>query len=886
LTDQPARLQQLRDALADRYRIEGEIGAGGMATVYLAEDLKHRRRVALKVLRPELGAVLGPERFLAEIDVTANLQHPHLLPLFDSGEADGLLFYVMPYVQGESLRARLERERQLPVAEAVRIATAAASALDYAHRHGVVHRDLKPENILLHDGQPLVADFGIALAISNAGGMRVTQTGLSLGTPLYMSPEQATGDRAIDARSDIYSLAAVLYEMLTGEPPHAANTAQAIIARLLTEKPRSIRTARPAVPPHVDAAVQRALEKLPADRFATAQEFSDVLTGRAVLPPAADDRGEAAQRKTARGIWQTAARNPVTWAALALAVFGWGGMLARLRPADPGVLADATVRFVLEPIAGAGRFQNVGALSPDGRSLLIHTSEAGDRERASWLRHLDSRDAQPLRFAADRATFSPDGRSIAYASDGQIYRVDISADTPPVRVSADPDDFRFGMAWIGDQIVLGSDADGLHTVPVAGGEPRLLLPLDSARGEVAQQFPVALLDGETVLYRSMLGRSFRTARIGILSLRTGERWHIDVSGQPIGVIDDLLIYNDQTAIFGVPIDLRRQHVTGAAIALSDDPAGASLSATGTLVHIADVDSQDLLLEVETTGTTDAVMPPRGRLLNPRYSPDGQRILLTQFTDSLTEVWVYDRRTGTFAPLVRGVYSGRAEWSPDGREILFLTAPGPTRELWRRRADGTLAPELVLAPGERGAPAQGTFTPDGRFLVYGTDRGDIWYRAWRGDTTSRPLAAEPSFVERNAHISPDGRWLAYASDETGAFQIYVRPFPGPGPRQAVTVDGGEMPVWTPDGRQIIYVNGDYFEEATIVLEPDFTVSRRRLFAHGASLRSSHRDWDLSPDGSRLLLRRQDSANVQEPHTIVAHNWAAEVRRRRASRSGAR
>jgi tRNA A-37 threonylcarbamoyl transferase component Bud32 len=251
---------RLNAALADRYRIDREIGAGGMATVYLAEDLKHRRRVALKVLRPELGAVLGPERFLSEINVTANLQHPHLLPLFDSGEADGLLFYVMPYVEGESLRARLERERQLPVDDAVRIANAVASALDYAHRHGVIHRDLKPENILLHDGQPLVADFGIALAVSNAGGGRVTQTGLSLGTPQYMSPEQATGDRVIDARSDIYSLGAVLYEMLTGEAPHSGATSQAIIARLLTEKPRSIRAVRPSVSVHVDAAVERAGE--------------------------------------------------------------------------------------------------------------------------------------------------------------------------------------------------------------------------------------------------------------------------------------------------------------------------------------------------------------------------------------------------------------------------------------------------------------------------------------------------------------------------------------------------------------------------------------------------------------------------------------------------
>src|SRR5512143_883054 len=273
-------LTVLKTTLADRYEVQHEIGAGGMATVYLARDIRHDRPVALKLLNPELGAVLGVERFLAEIRVTANLQHPNLLPLFDSGEAEGLLYYVMPYVDGESLRARLDREKQLPVDEAIRIAIAIANALDYAHSHGVIHRDLKPENILMQSGQPVIADFGIALAVSKAGGNRITQTGLSLGTPAYMSPEQATGDRVIDARSDIYSLGAMTYEMLTGEPPHTGNTSQAVIARMLTEKPRPIRTTRAAVPEYVEATVQRALEKLPADRFSHVREYADGLRGR------------------------------------------------------------------------------------------------------------------------------------------------------------------------------------------------------------------------------------------------------------------------------------------------------------------------------------------------------------------------------------------------------------------------------------------------------------------------------------------------------------------------------------------------------------------------------------------------------------------------------
>jgi len=252
--------RQLTIALSDRYRIERELGAGGMATVYLAQDLKHDREVAIKVLRPELAAVIGAERFLSEIKTTANLQHPHILPLHDSGEADGFLFYVMPFVEGETLRNRINREKQLPVADAVRIATEVASALDYAHRHNVIHRDIKPENILLHDGRALVADFGIALAASRAGGTRMTETGMSLGTPHYMSPEQAMGEREITARSDVYALGCVLYELLTGDPPFTGSTAQAIVARVVTETPRPMAPQRHTIPPHVEATVLTALE--------------------------------------------------------------------------------------------------------------------------------------------------------------------------------------------------------------------------------------------------------------------------------------------------------------------------------------------------------------------------------------------------------------------------------------------------------------------------------------------------------------------------------------------------------------------------------------------------------------------------------------------------
>ncbi len=400
-------IAQLNTSLVGRYEIDREIGAGGMATVFVARDLKHNRKVALKVLKPELGAILGVERFLAEIQVTANLQHPNLLPLFDSGEANGLLFYVMPYVEGESLRARLEREKQLPVDEAVRIAVAVAGALDYAHRHQVIHRDLKPDNILLHEGQPLLADFGIALAVANAGGARITQTGLSLGTPQYMSPEQATGDRAIDGRTDIYSLGAVTYEMLAGDPPYLGSTAQAIIARVLTERPRSVRASRANVPVFVEAALDRALEKLPADRFATAHEFAEALQGRAQAATASGARSSTGVPQ--RGRVARVLTSPLWAAAFALAALAAVWQWRAGAREEPGL----TVRFAPSLPAGTRvptnvRYGHVVAISPDGKYIAftrVTSAGSGLSVRAS-----DQLEARPLAGTdgAYQPFFSPD----------------------------------------------------------------------------------------------------------------------------------------------------------------------------------------------------------------------------------------------------------------------------------------------------------------------------------------------------------------------------------------------------------------------------------------------------------------------------------------------
>ena len=356
----------LTTALSDRYVIQRELGSGGMAVVYLAHDRKLERDVALKVLRPELGAVLGAERFLTEIKISARLDHPHILTLIDSGDADGMLYYVLPYVRGETLRHTLNREHQLAIDEAFAITKQVASALDYAHRQGLVHRDIKPENILLQEGEAMLTDFGIALAVKEAGGNRLTQTGLSLGTPQYMSPEQATGDRTVDARSDVYSLASVLYEMLAGEPPVTGANAQVMIAKLMTERPTHVRVLRDTVPEAVDDAITKALAKTPADRFASAGDFVRAL--EAGLTPAAPTVAHPAAAALRRSRLTLAVAVVAVVAVLGVAALAIGAWAMRGR-STPVAGSQASLSSKTQLTVSGGIYYP--AISPDGKQLAF-----------------------------------------------------------------------------------------------------------------------------------------------------------------------------------------------------------------------------------------------------------------------------------------------------------------------------------------------------------------------------------------------------------------------------------------------------------------------------------------------------------------------------------
>lgn len=885
-------LQQLTEALADRYEIEREIGAGGMANVYLARDVRHQRRVALKVLKPELGAVLGVERFLAEIRVTANLQHPNLLPLFDSGEAGGLLYYVMPFVDGESLRARLDREKQLPIDEAVRLATAVAGALDYAHRQGVIHRDLKPENILLQEGQPLVTDFGIALAVSNAGGGRITQTGLSLGTPQYMSPEQATGDRSVDGRTDIYSLGAVLYEMLAGDPPYHASTSQAIIAKVITEQVPDVRIARPSVPENVAEAIHGALEKLPADRWSTAAQFSDALHGKALV------------RRTATARTMIATYTPLNrvrplWIMLGLFVLGalagaliWG-QTHRTKSAP-------TLRFEVRLPATAvlaGAFGPTMALTPDGQSLIYvgrgKTTTALFRRRMSDLN-------PTLITGTDTAVVpvvSPDGRWVAFLSNTAVKKVPLEGGvSTPIVVTPRPEGFAWGR---GDVIVLGSNSGrvGLQKVSARGGELQRLTTLDSAHGETSQRWPVALDDGKTILYTSWHG-DLSTAKIGMASLETGESKTLDLAGTyAFEYVDgDVIFARADGAIVAVPVNLRRREVTGDPTILASGvlvgargPAKAALTKSGTLIYTAGAAGSRLTI-ADSLGRMGTTVAESGALLlwnEPRFSPDGKRVAVATVGGGSSDIWVYDLANKTRLRLTPtdSVSETFPEWTPDGKRVMYRSSPGsgrPSSLIWQS-ADGSGPPEVLLQPAPKQGTPVGVFTPDGRGLVFrraqSPTTASLWYRQLGGDTTSR-LLLNVGTGGLAISISPNGHWLAYSSDESGAEEVYVTAFPTPGARWPISTGGGTEPLWSRDGKAIYYVTSLELTKATLSLDNGVSVlSRIPLFSAPLGLGRSSREYDLSPDGKHFLF----STPMDTTNTVIAViNWPKELKNKASAR----
>ena len=622
---------RLNTALKGRYAIERELGEGGMATVYLADDLRHERKVALKVLKPELAAVVGAERFLTEIKTTANLQHPHILALFDSGEADGFLFYVMPFVEGETLGERMEREEQLPVDEAVRIATAVANALDHAHRNKVVHRDIKPANILLQDGEPVVSDFGIALAVGVSGG-RLTETGLSVGTPHYMSPEQATGDQTVGAATDIYALGAVLYEMLVGDPPYVGSTAQAILGKIIAGNLASATEERASVPANVDAVIRKALEKLPADRFTSAQEFARALANPAFRHGVEVPTGVGA----GSGLW-----NPLSMAASALALvfalgFGWSTLKPNAAPTPPPVSRQVVSAAPGLPVVTTTTHPDV-AISPDGQNIVYQSALNPSPELA--IRALDELESLTLRGPGEALGpfLSRDGEWVAFqaGTSGPLQRVSILGGPPLTIVPLGQN--LMGASYGPDEtIVFGlNDAAGLWQVLAAGGEPRSLTVTDGASSHV---LPDVLPNGAGVLFViNILVTSTNDDQIAVLDLRTGEyRVIIEAGTSPRYASSGHIVYAVGNTLRAVAFDAEQLAVTSDPVPVvegvmvkANGTASFSMSQTGSLVYVngtaADATGPRTAVWVDRDGREEALPLPPRPYQNPRLSPDGMHL---------------------------------------------------------------------------------------------------------------------------------------------------------------------------------------------------------------------------------------------------------------------
>jgi len=902
----PERLTTLRAALVDRYAVKRELGHGGMAIVYLAEDLKHRRPVAIKVLKAELALAVGPERFLREIEISARLHHPHILPLYDSGRAAGFLYYVMPWIEGESLRDRLQREKQLSVEDAVRIAREVADALSYAHGRGVVHRDIKPENILLEAGHAMVADFGIARAIDLAASDRLTETGLAVGTPAYMSPEQGAGDRALDGRSDLYSVACVLYEMLAGKPPFTGPTAESLIRQHLASPAPPITGIRPSVPAWVAAALDRALAKTPADRFASAQQFLAMLEGGGLPGTAPVLTPSRAQRSS------LLARSALT-AAVALAALVGVLLWRTLRQDRVPTLVPAT--FVVPLPTGDTLADGLAvAISPDG-TRFVYAVRSG-RSTQLHSRPINQIASVPLpgTEGATHPLFSPDGRWIAFLADDYLKRIP-SSGGQSVSIARTYGEFT-GASWgMNDTILFAQRGPprGIFRVGANGGEPELVVA--PATGESSFWWPSRISE-RVILFGVTRGRAFDPTRIEVLRLDTRERRILVEEGNhpryaPSGhvLFAGRASYRDNTTIRAVRFDVSRLELRGSPWTVLEDVAFVpwvraaqfDFSRNGSLLYVSRRTGRgtNALLWVNRAGKGEAIgfLPPGGYATSLMIAPDGRRVVVTSARDSL-KTWVVDLERQTTSAFAPGPYNNHiGVWWPNGDQIVFASDREDGAHNLYTQSPGATGPAVRLTHSPQHQDP-GSWSPDGQVLVFAEEHPETSWDIWLLGMGSRPPTARPLIRsppdEHSPAISPDGRWIAYTSTESGRPEVYVERFPQLGAKQQASREGGDEPLWSRNGTELFYTTGQQGTTCPNSTSPEVCVWRvavdtgtdlrlgrpEVLFVGGSNAgRGFGRPrYDVSADGQHFLIMREGRPSPGGTEFVVTLNWFAELSRR--------
>jgi eukaryotic-like serine/threonine-protein kinase len=884
------------------YEVVAQIGAGGMGEVYRAHDSKLARDVAIKVLPTNF--VNDPERlsrFQREARMLAALNHPNIATIFGLEQSGGVTCLVMELVPGETLAERV-KAGPLPIEEALKIAVQIAEALEAAHEKSIIHRDLKPANVkLTPEGKVKVLDFGLAKAFAGDGtnddpsnsptlSAAATMQGVILGTASYMSPEQARG-KACDKRTDIWAFGCVLYELLTGKQAFHGESTTEILAAVLREEPDW--QALPAsTPVKIRDLLGRCLQKDKTQRLRDAGdariEIHEALTAPPSLSPsfAAPVRGTSALGQ----------RTPIF---TVLGTLLLGGLVTGLAvwnlkpaPAPPPMPVTRTVITLPlgQQLAGLDGGPAV-AISPDG-THLAYVARQGSTQQL-YLRAMDSLEAKPIPGTEGGVNpfFSPDGQWLGFFAGGKLKKVSVSGGGA---VTLGDATYPLGASW-GSQGMIAfapTNMSGVQQVPDAGGAPQPLTRLE--KEQTTHRWPEFLPGGKAVLFATGINSSnWTSAQVAVQSLVVGEGRKLIQEGatQPRYAPSGHLVSAQGGSLMAVPFDAQRLTAKGAAVpvvegVMQSPVTGAaqySFSTTGSLVYVpGGVQSAQLrLVWVNRNGAEQSLAVPMRAYQFPRFSPDGRRVAVV-VADQQTQIWLYDLSRETLTRLTfEGNSNTNPTWTPDGKRIAFSSSREGSPNLFWQMADGSGGLERLATSDYFQGP--NSWSADGQVLAFvevsPTTQRDIWVLRL-GDRKAQPFLRTP-FTESAPRFSPDGHWLAYTSDESGRFEIYAQPYPGPGGKWQISTDGGREPVWNPNGRELFYRSGDKMMAVDVTTQPSFSVGKPRMLFEGPYMPtpSTFPDYDVSPDGQRFLMLKPVEQTGAAPTQInVVLNWFEELKRR--------